>query len=130
MIYLRSEAKLWYTGCPLCSLSCSSWYSPRLPGYFSDDDPLSYLAHSNWRCIDSFKSIGYLQIVICLFVSMFNHLHHLKLSLSILKVMGHRQGIISHPDIIIFSRTVRTTGTTSWVVIFSFIINLSCALVL
>ena len=40
MIYLPSEAKLWYTGCPLCSLSCSSWYSPRLPGYFSDDDPL------------------------------------------------------------------------------------------
>ena len=40
MIYLPSEAKLWYTGCRLCSLSCSSWYSPRLPGYFSDDVPL------------------------------------------------------------------------------------------
>ena len=40
MIYLPSEAKLWYTGRPLWSLSCSSWYSPRLPGYFSDDDPL------------------------------------------------------------------------------------------
>ena len=40
MIYLPSEAKLWYTGRLLWSLSCSSWYSPRLPGYFSDDDPL------------------------------------------------------------------------------------------
>ena len=40
MIYLSSLSKLWYTGCPLCSLSCISWYSPRLPGYFSDDDPL------------------------------------------------------------------------------------------
>ena len=39
MIYLLFPAKFWYTGCPLWCLSCSSWYSPRLPGYFSDDDP-------------------------------------------------------------------------------------------
>ena len=38
-------------------------------------------------------------------------------------VMGHCQGIISHPDIIIFSRTVRTTGTNFRIEIFSFIID-------
>ena len=40
MMYLSSLAKLWYTGNSLWVISCKSWYSPRLSGYFSDAGPV------------------------------------------------------------------------------------------
>ena len=48
--------------------------------------------------------------------------------------MGHCQGVISHPDIVIFSRTASTTGTVftfEWTVFdFSFFINFRGAMIL
>ena len=47
-------------------------------------------------------------------------------------VMGHCQGVISHPDILIFSRTASTTGTVFIITPFdySFFINFRGALIL
>ena len=46
--------------------------------------------------------------------------------------MGHCQGVISHPDIVIFSRTASTTGTVFIFIVFdfSFFINFRGALIL
>ena len=46
--------------------------------------------------------------------------------------MGHCQGVISHPDILIFSRTASTTGTVFIIspFEFSFFINFRGALIL
>ena len=51
MMYLSSLAKLWYTGNPLWEISCNSWYSPRLSGYFSDAGPvlLSLIVSGNTK---------------------------------------------------------------------------------
>ena len=46
-------------------------------------------------------------------------------------VMGHCQGVIIHPDIVIFSRTASTTGTEFIITpYFSFFSNFSSALIL
>ena len=45
-------------------------------------------------------------------------------------VMGHCQGVIIHPDIVIFSRTASTTGTMFTPFEFSFFINFRGALIL